>query len=279
MKQPPTRRIFVVGSPRSGTTLLQCLVASHSQVFSLPETSFFADLVSWQRRHRLLGIASPKQRHWYCKLLALVEPPPTVHPPQRPVFVRQYATAFIDLLDGLARHHGKTAWVEKTPRHIERIDVIEKYVPRVQFLHILRNGPDNIASHCDVIRRYPDRWHADFDLDYCIRQWIDHARMTLKHGRKPNHLVVGYRQMVENTQEVLVRVCDFVGLPYEERMLRDYADQSERVTKEFEQWKSGVKQAIHNRDGTKFYEIFSEQEQQHILKCVSAVDLSPLGEI
>jgi Sulfotransferase family len=36
------RPIFVVGCPRSGTTLVQCILSASSQAFSLPETHFFS---------------------------------------------------------------------------------------------------------------------------------------------------------------------------------------------------------------------------------------------
>src|SRR4051794_7029657 len=36
------RPIFVVGAPRSGTTLVQCILSANSQAYSLPETHFFS---------------------------------------------------------------------------------------------------------------------------------------------------------------------------------------------------------------------------------------------
>ena len=68
-------RLFVVGCPRSGTTLLQCLLGAHSQIISLPETAYFADLISGQRSRRLLGIASPAQKDRYKKFLSIIEDP------------------------------------------------------------------------------------------------------------------------------------------------------------------------------------------------------------
>ena len=37
--------IFVVGCPRSGTTLVQCILSASSHAFSLPETHFFSYLL------------------------------------------------------------------------------------------------------------------------------------------------------------------------------------------------------------------------------------------
>ena len=38
-------RIFIVGCPRSGTTLLQSLLAAHPQIHSFPETHFFPNTI------------------------------------------------------------------------------------------------------------------------------------------------------------------------------------------------------------------------------------------
>ncbi len=45
MSEPPVGRIFLVGTPRSGTTLYQSIMAAHSQILSLPETHFFLNLI------------------------------------------------------------------------------------------------------------------------------------------------------------------------------------------------------------------------------------------
>ncbi|MEQ8960988.1 MAG: sulfotransferase [Coleofasciculus sp. C2-GNP5-27] len=52
-------RIFLVGCPRSGTTLLQSLLAAHPQIASFPESHFFRHLIpEFEPKRRLLGLSS-----------------------------------------------------------------------------------------------------------------------------------------------------------------------------------------------------------------------------
>ena len=53
---------------------------------------------------------------------------------------------------------GKTIWLEKSPDHLRYIDQIEKLVDEAKFIHILRNGFDNIASIYDLAGKYPETW-------------------------------------------------------------------------------------------------------------------------
>ena len=64
-QSPETKKIFIVGSPRSGTTLLQGMLAAHTDVFSLPETFFFAKVLprSFLKR-KCLWPAIKVRRHW-----------------------------------------------------------------------------------------------------------------------------------------------------------------------------------------------------------------------
>ncbi len=52
------QRIFIVGCPRSGTTLLQSVLAAHHDVFSLPETAFFCSVRPSRWVFRRLGLVS-----------------------------------------------------------------------------------------------------------------------------------------------------------------------------------------------------------------------------
>ncbi len=270
-------RLFLVGCPRSGTTLLQCLLASHSQIVSLPETAFFCELIAGQRRRRLLGIAPTHQQGKYRKFLSLVGDHPGLHPPRHPLFVAQYVHAFTSVMDRFARLQGKTVWLEKTPQHVRRIPQIERYVPGAKFIHIVRNGPDNIASLYHVSNNYTELWKYAWSVDECIKHWVTDVSASLRYAGKPNHLFLGYKQVVEETSATLQRTCEFIGLPFEETALQKYTEVASRIVPLERPFKVGAQQPISNRNGTKFYEIFTEEQRQYIIKRVAEVDLTPLN--
>ncbi len=144
-RQPPGRRIFVVGCGRSGTTLLQSLLASHPEITSFPESHFFPQLRPGRRWARKLGLISPRAPARFDAFVAAVGWPRRVRP--RLPLARGYARAFVRLLDAIALKDGKANWVEKTPHHLRYIDEIESYVPDAVFIHIIRSGADVVASY------------------------------------------------------------------------------------------------------------------------------------
>jgi len=186
----------------------------------------------------------------------------------------------IRILDALASEQGKTTWVEKSPDHLAYIDEIARYVRPTRFIHILRNGPDNIASIYDAAQKYPDT-HWNFywgTLDRCVNQWKHSIRLTQKYRGHPNHLTVIYEELVNDPQTTLTRICEFMGLEYEETMVDNYRDTAKGIVLEKSAWKSGVFGSI--RTDTSKFDIFTDVQKDYILSQLnelsSDVALSPL---
>ncbi|VXD25473.1 Sulfotransferase [Planktothrix serta PCC 8927] len=268
-------RLFLVGCPRSGTTLLQSLLAAHSQIASFPESHFFRYLLrnrsSWRTK---LRIPSPLSRKRFNQFLA-----ETGHPelerylPKTAVFTFQYVKGFIRVLDELTLQQGKTLWLEKTPGNLYYINYIEKRVAGAKFIHLVRNGADVVSSLYDVTHQYPNDWKGAWDLDRCIRQWVKDVRLTTQHLHKPNHILVQYEQLIENQPLILAQLCDFIGVEYEPAMLQDYQKVAEKLTLAFESWKVSVQQGIYNPSDQKFHQLFNEEQKQYILQELSEANL------
>ena len=123
------RRLFLVGCPRSGTTLLQSMLAAHPRIASFPETHFFERV---SPRFASVGMASPKRRDRRRLLQFLSE---VGHPemecliPRYAVTLRRSVGAFVEVLDALTLAQGGTVWVEKTPGHLHCIHLVEAHIP------------------------------------------------------------------------------------------------------------------------------------------------------
>ncbi len=267
------QRVFLVGAPRSGTTLLQSLLASHSQIVTLPETKFFNFIGNGQRRFCRLGIANKKQQNVYHNFCGMLPSMPFLLP-KNPYFVFAYAKLFLRAMDSLAMQQNRSVWLEKTPSHALNVRNIEKYIPGVKFVHNVRNGRDNIASIYDACLKYPETF-GDADIPLIFEWWKKHIIASIRYSGKPNHLIVGYPQVVNDTKLTLQKVCDFIGIPFEEEMLdRDNNTISKLIIQE--KWKDEVHSPIESRDNRKFCTLFTEEEQEWILERLSQIDLSSL---
>lgn len=270
------QRIFLVGCPRSGTTLLQSLLAAHPQIASFPESHFFKYLTPSRPWMRSLGIASRWVQPRLKEFLQEIGQEIYISSlPKNAIFRHQYVKVFIEFLDTLTVQQNKTLWLEKTPEHLHYIDYIEKVVPGAKFIHIIRNGSDVVASLYEVTRKYshwgkviaPQTQKSSnaWEIDRCIHQWIQDTKMSYTQLNKPNHILVKYEQLVDDPYSILMKVCKFIEVEFSEELLKKYCTSAQQLILEREPWKLSVTQPIKSTNSTKFYSVFTEEQRQYIL--------------
>jgi hypothetical protein len=266
-------RFFLVGCPRSGTTLLQGLLAAHPALVSFPESHFF-EVVS--PRFAALGLISPKRRETQRLLDFLSD---AGHPelealvPRHSVRIRTYVNSFIEILDTIALGQGRSIWLEKTPGHLRRVDLITRFVPGARFIHILRNGPDVVASLYEVKHKYPEVWAGPRTIDRCIARWNEDLAHTRRHVGREHHTLVRYEELVQDPPGTLEALCRFIGLPFRPEMLEEYASAARGLVLQGEDWKRGATGEPIGRPATsKFERIFDREEQAYILEHLDRPD-------
>jgi len=252
---PPAGRIFLVGTPRSGTTLLQALLAAHEQVTSFTESHFFSrpfttlpglgTVLRHDPTARVAGFlaenqaATPPSARWFESAAAL----PLRLPPVRPFYTRSVARRLVRVLDELAAARGAPVWLEKTPRHLHRLDLLEDScrdgVP-TRFVHLIRGGLDTVASLLDASRH----WERAYPLDTCIARWNGDLALTAAALDRPAHHAVCYERLTEDPERVLGPLLAALDLPWTSRLLDDYASMAERLTGPGEHWKRGTARPI-----------------------------------
>ncbi len=272
-------RLFLVGCPRSGTTLLQSLLAAHSQIVSFPESHFYTRIISSRFPLRQLGLASPRSRTRFLRFLDMIGHADMRHYlPLFAVSTRQYSRVFIAVLDAVARQQNKRVWLEKTPRHLDFVDDIRALVPESKFVHLVRNGEDVVASLYEVVNKHPGVWPSipPGDLEGCIHRWVESIRLSQRYAGVPDHVIVRYEHLMEAPELVLKGLCEFIGVPFESAMLESYADNAASLVLPFETWKGAVTQAIGSNGERKFHRLFNESQRRHISAQIGQVDLAAL---
>ncbi len=272
-------RYFIVGCPRSGTTLLQSLLASHSVINSFPESHFFCNLFGdYEPKRRMLGIAS---RRIYPRIREFLKESGQEevgsYLPKKLVFVDQYTNFFVHLLDRLTLEKKKKIWIEKTPPHLHYIDYIERKVSNARFIHIVRNGTDVVTSIYDLRNRYPDIWYGQNNqISDCFERWIKDIKITLKHIDKTNHYCVRYESLIADTEAELKKLCQFMQISFESNMLTQYSKQAKKVSLSRETWKESVGEKIQSKQSQKFRKILSLEEQTYVISQLQAWNLDEL---
>jgi len=265
MEKKITGRFFIVGCPRSGTTLLQSLLAAHPQIASYPETHFFW-YVAKDRWRKHLGIASPDvKRRLYQFLSDIGHTEMKDFVSKYGLFIWQYTNAFVRILDTLTINQGKEIWVEKTPIHLHFIEMIEKYVKGAKFIHMLRKGEDVVASLYEVTQKYPKEWGGQRTIEKCVNRWNRDIKITQYYSNKKNHSLVRYEELVKNPEDVLRRTCEFIGVEFTQNMITQHSIVAEKVILDNQEWIKSAKREIHNANGKKFRKLFNQKQQAWII--------------
>jgi hypothetical protein len=275
------KRLFLVGCSRSGTTLLQSLLAAHPEIISFPESHFFrylSPIAKWRER---LGLARPSIKEhledFYTEICQ--EDSACVRPGPFTFRMKTYAQAFITTLDNKADAQGASIWLEKTPLHLHYVSLIEHYVPDVQFIHLIRDGRDVIASMHEVSHNHPEIWGGARSVEDCLSRWTSDIERTHRHTKKSQHHVVRYRAVATDTEATLQRLCSALGITYAEDMMEGYKKEAKRISRDFEKWKNKNKNEVSYSHYSKFDKRFNKRKKNKIEKVIEDYDLGDIVSI
>lgn len=236
---------FIVGTGRSGTTLLQAMLASHSRLDIPPETKFF-------QRHdpiepRFGGDPLPAKRFdtwledyfaspdWADLGLERGEVEPLMRASDRGA-----ASLFLALMRAWQARCGKPRLGEKSPLHCKCVRRIAQVFPGARFIHIYRDPRDVVASMRTM------EWTAPSVRDHA-RNWrkiLDEHRRLCHEMPPQRYTGVRFETLVERPEEELRRLCDFLGEAFEAPMLR-YHEREQRGFHERESaWKGQTRRPL-----------------------------------
>lgn len=274
MKLKSSNPVFLVGCPRSGTTLLQSLLSAHPEIASFPESQFFQYLLPAENsRRRKLGMIAHQLKPWLETYFRndLKRPELLNYCPQLPL-MKLYTQQFFKILSILAAEQGKNIILEKTPQHIFYLETITAYFPNSKIIHLIRKGEDVIASLYEATHQYPQYWDGVWELDKCIEWWSQSFKISQQYANHLNHILVSYEQLLESPEIVLQNLCSFLTLEYYSDMIKNYGKFAQTLTLNVAGRTVNSTQ-IKSCNSDKFHRIFTNEQQRYILSNLNQIEL------
>lgn len=272
MQSQIEKRIFIIGTARSGTTFLQSLVGAHSRIFTLPETHFFDQTLHPRKSIRFFEIITRKKKKILEERLSEInltkEYLKGFSTPS--ISKKKWGKFLLDIIDSEAIKKNKFLWVEKTPRNIRYIDFINSLAENIYFIHIHRDPEDNIASLYEVGKKYPDSFKQN-NLDACIDRYITEFYISLNYLDKENHYHIIYEDLVLSLENSVKGICDFLNIEFEDSML-NFQEKTKEIVVGKEQWKANNFAKIKNEK--KSVKLFNPDELKYLRDKVAGIDLN-----
>jgi protein-tyrosine sulfotransferase len=206
--QRGSKLVFVGGSPRSGTTLVQNMLGSHPDVIAGPEFLHLPDIVNVRNT-----LQRSIKRGWIDKYCSAEE-------------VDDAVRALIDNLVLSLRHRsGRRLLSEKTPENVLVFSQLMELYPGARCVHVVRDPRAVVASMLQVGVRADRRgiqraWYTS-DIVSATQQatrWL-RAGITAAKAYPNNIFTLVYERLVSNPEQETRKLCDFLELDWSERML------------------------------------------------------------
>ncbi len=213
--------IFIVGLPRSGSTLIEQILASHSRVDGTHELSDLSKVVrairqshdqghhkSHHKGHHQGRRQGHRQRQRF---------------PETVAGFRQQDWAGLgrQYLDRTAKHRGRAAYfIDKNPNNFVFIGLLKLAIPNARIINARRHPLDSCLGSFKQL--FASGQPFSYDLTELAEYYLQYQRlMDHWHEVMPGFVLdVHYEDVVADLETQVRRLLDFCGLPFEESCLR-----------------------------------------------------------
>jgi len=202
--------VFIIGMPRSGTTLIQGILCNGGSYFPMPETHFFERAtyglpekkLSKENRESIRRILYKKSR------IKIDQEFP------------DYLTTVKDIFEYVIGHFnpdGRNTFLEKTPRHVFFYSKIREYYPDAKFICMIRE-PKNVVS--SQLKNSPKQDKSVVRLSLLYNKI---AAAILKIRNSNNVFLINYEDLTTETALILKNTCKFLDIPYDSKLVENVA--------------------------------------------------------
>lgn len=268
--------LFIIGNPRSGTSLFRLLLTCHPSIIIPPESSF---MIWWYDKYgdwRKEDVASSRLDEFLVDLLGskkiefwkLDKAVLTKH------ILRETPANYAELMDTIywayvRREKESTLfWGDKNNYYLGHVDSLLKLYPNAKFIHIIRDGRDVATSYMGLNKvkhtsKYAPR--LPNEIKEIANDWNDNIKKINASFQKlptAQRLEVKYESLANNPVTFLKEVCTFLDIPYSAEMLNFYEkNQQKRLEpEEFNSWKKRNLKTIDTSAVGKFKTQLSKEE-------------------
>lgn len=255
------KHIVIVGVGRSGTSLLQSMLASHSDVDFLPETGFIRRYWIPKKFSRLVHSGNYKKM---VRLIRLDERLSrlSINVENALSFVaescgdEQLESAFYKRICMHELKNENNFIGDKDPKLIEHQPFISQNLKNSNVVHIIRDPRDVLLSKKNA------EWSKHRHVWLHIFAWRVQLELGLKYARDTNlrYFELRYENLISSPEDILLALCNFLGVKYQKSMLNFFQNNRHFVAPEEFGWKKEVLQPLNQSNLNKWENFLPDKE-------------------
>lgn len=195
--------MFIVGMPRSGTTLLEQMLNRHTKISGMGELLDVATIAGAIAPANRSGQAFPGSMRLLTKEQS-----------------GEFGSRYVGKLKARIGDGDITRAIDKNPLNFRYAGLINVILPRARIIHIERHPLDTCLS-CYFQAFFSQELSFSNSLQHCADYYLNY-RELMKHWERvlPTRMLsVNYRSLVEKPEQTLRRVVEFIGLAWDEQCL------------------------------------------------------------
>jgi sulfotransferase family protein len=213
--------LFIVGCPRSGTTLLRRMVDAHPQIAITRETHWIPELAPADGRATAALCAALAEHPKFATLGIEREELETLAGGSYAAFVEA-------VFDRYGAGQGKPFVGDKTPGYVREMPLLHELVPGARFVHLVRDGRDVCLSalgwerKAEQFRQRFPTW-VEAPVGTAALWWRWHVLQGRRSGRELGASLyheLRYEDLVADPERACRRLCAFLGVEFDAAMLR-----------------------------------------------------------
>ena len=230
------KKIIILGNPRSGTSLFRLMLNTHSQIVAPPECGF---VQWWFAKYKEIDFGSKDETTidgfiYDLKTSKKIE-----------TWELNYQQLKADILREKPKNYGKlceviylnfankknkkpTVIIDKNNYYLNHLCELKIIWPEAKFILLVRDGRDVLCSYKalkNIVTNSPYKPNLPFALEEIAKEWTMNNKIIIKFFKTlmdSEHTTLRYEDLIQNTELVLTKVCDYLELEFEPSMLNYY---------------------------------------------------------
>ncbi len=248
--------IFIMGAPRSGTTMLAGMLSNRSDTLALPEMHYIHELLQDELLYGTVDkdiIKDTLNNHFMFKDIDIL----TDEYSMDKLIAQNVNSTIYNILKKYNEkyiHKDFDKWVEHSPHNHKYFEVLLSKYPNAKFIHILRDGRAVYRSTKEVDWGYKD-------IITGSKNWRENVTSCLIKEKAFSDKVytVRYEDLTTESERSLKNICEFLEIDFQKNML-----ESKGIKKpNFAKYTKDLGKKANTKSHTKWKETLSKKEIAH----------------